>query len=286
MSEETRNEEQRTYWNDQAGASWVKFQDMLDTMLNPLGQAALDALLPVAGENALDIGCGCGHTTLELAKRVAPGGQVTGIDLSAPMLARARERANENNIDNAHFQETDAQTSPFTAASFDIAYSRFGVMFFDNPVAAFTNLRKALRKNGRMSFVCWRSVAENPWIMTTIAAAMEHVTFDPPVPGAPGPFAFADADRVRSILQKAGFANISIEEFTTDMTLGAGASVDETLAFLVRLGPIGRKIASGEIDDATLAKITESVRAGLTPFITDNGVVIGGSTWVVTARAA
>src|SRR5881628_2723223 len=154
-----------------------------------------------AGERVIDIGCGCGDTTIALARRVGPAGLVLGIDVSAPMLARAADAAREAGVAHVRFEHADAQTHRFPAQAFDVLYSRFGVMFFSDPAAAFGNLRTALRPGGRLGFVCWQAVPENPWIAVPLEAAAQHMALPPPpAPGAPGPFSFADPERVRRIL--------------------------------------------------------------------------------------
>src|ERR1700722_16858165 len=188
------NAAQIAYWNETAGPSWVAMQDDLDRELRELGLAAMAALAPRAEERLIDIGCGCGATTLELARRVGPGGGVLGVDISAPMLGVARERAAAEGLAQAGFLPVDG------------AFSRFGVMFFEDPVAAFANIRAAVSPRGRLAFVCWRALAENPWMTVPMAAILPLLPAPPPAqtPGAPGPFAFADRDRLFAILRDAG----------------------------------------------------------------------------------
>src|SRR5262245_36853821 len=201
MSETQANQEQIRYWNEQAGPRWVKRQQQLDVQINQIGLAAMQRASIKPGEDVLDVGCGCGQTALELAERVGPQGLVTGIDISQPMLARARERQREVGMQNIEFLNADAQTYTFGRERFDLAFSRFGVMFFDNPSAAFGNICTALRPNGRLCFLCWQALEKNDWARIPLMAATQHVQPPtPPTPGAPGPFAFADPDRVRHIL--------------------------------------------------------------------------------------
>src|SRR5258705_5710546 len=198
------NAEQIAYWNER-GKQWVAVNDMLDAMIGPLGRHALDRARVAPGEAVLDVGCGCGDTTLELARRVGPSGRVLGVDISAPMLGRARERARAAGATHVIFEQADAQTHAFTAASFDLILLRFRVMFFVDPTAAFANLRPALRSGGRLTFVCWQGFPKNPWMAVPLMAAMPHIKLPtPPAPDAPGPFAFGDDGRVRTILADAG----------------------------------------------------------------------------------
>ena len=199
------NQAQVDYWNTGAGPVWAELQDMLDRQLDPLGRAAQQALDVAPGERVLDIGCGCGHTTLALAEAASPNGQVLGVDISGPMLAVARGRAATNPV--IRFIEADAQTADLPSGAFDAAYSRFGVMFFADPAAAFGNIRRAVRAGGRLGFVCWRAFSENLWMRGPAEAAAAFLPSAPaPDPEAPGPFAFADPSRVRRILEEAGWA--------------------------------------------------------------------------------
>ena len=200
------NAAQIDYWNTVASETWARFQEQLDRQVEPLGLAAMDALAPSDGEHVIDIGCGCGQTSLALASRVAPTGTVVGVDISKPMLEVARRRPRPIASSALTFRQLDAQTDDLGRVVFDAAFSRFGVMFFSDPVAAFANIKASLKPSGRLAFVCWRSLAENPWMQAPLQAALPFIPpVTPPDPTAPGPFAFADADRVRTILIKAEF---------------------------------------------------------------------------------
>lgn len=273
------NADQVAYWNDAAGQAWVDLQDLLDRQVAPLGERAITALAPGAGERILDIGCGCGQTTLELARRVGSAGAVTGVDISRPMLAVARERAAAT--PQASFLEADAQTYPFEAGAYDAAHSRFGVMFFQDPTAAFGNIRRALKPGGRLAFVCWRDMAENPIMTLPMMAASRHLPpGEPPTPGAPGPFAFADPDRVRAILSGAGFEGIDIRP--QDMAAG-GNSLDEALSLALRVGPLGRALR--EHPEARAAAI-EDIRMAFQAHLKDGRVFLPSATWIATARSS
>jgi SAM-dependent methyltransferase len=277
MSDTTANTDQIAYWNDAAGKTWAEFQDALDRQVGPLGARVIEILAPAAGERFLDIGCGCGETTLELAKRVGPSGAVLGVDISQPMLAVARERA--AGVAQASFLQADAQAHPFEAGAYDAIHSRFGVMFFQDPVAAFANLRRALKPGGRLAFVCWRAPAENPIMILPMAAAAPHLPPPvPPTPGAPGPFAFADADRVRGILAGAGFHDIALEP--QDMAAG-GNSLEGALDLALRVGPLGAQLR--ERPEARPAVIAD-VRAALASHLRDGRVFLPSATWIVSAR--
>jgi SAM-dependent methyltransferase len=278
------NAEQIRYWNETAGPRWVAFQRAVDEQLRPLGEIAAERGGIARGDRVLDVGCGCGDTTIALARRVAPGGRVLGIDVSAAMLARARERA--AGAANVEFLEADAQSHALPAAAFDVVYSRFGVMFFTDPAAAFRNLAAALRPGGRLAFVCWQALAANAWISVPLRAAAEHIVLPPrPAPDAPGPFSFADPTRVRDILAGARFRDVELEAVARPLHVGgAGASLDEAVHFLTEgVGPTSSALR--EAGPAFRARVQGAVREALAPFAGPDGVRMDSAAWVVTARA-
>lgn len=269
------------YWNTAAGQTWARYHDDLDRQLAPLGRAVLGELALKAGERVLDIGCGCGHTTLEIAAEVGPSGRAVGVDVSGPMLAVARERAAASGLPSIEFHEADASSLDLSAVPFDAMFSRFGVMFFADPVRAFANLARGLKANGRIGFVCWRPLAENAWMLKPLDAGRRFLPEQPPSdPTAPGPFAFADADRVRGILGAAGFDGISIRPF--DARIGGG-TVDQALELALRVGPLGMALRENpECKDALSAAVREVMQAHLTP----EGVLMPAAVWIVSAHRA
>jgi SAM-dependent methyltransferase len=280
------NAEQRSYWNQQAGPVWVDYQERLDRQIGPHGERALALLAALPGERVLDLGCGCGDSSLALAARVAPGGQVLGLDLSEPMLARARERAAAAGLSNASFRAADAQTAALEPASFDAAFSRFGVMFFADPVAAFRNVRGALRPGGRLAFVCWRPVAENDWVLVPMAAAAPHLSLPPPAaPDAPGPFSFGAAERVRGILEASGFEAIRIEAAELPMAPGGG-DLDEAADTFLEVGPVASALREMKADGELRKKVRLAVRASFEPHQHAGRVELGSAIWLVQARRA
>ncbi|MFI5394146.1 MAG: class I SAM-dependent methyltransferase [Candidatus Binatia bacterium] len=277
------NAEQIQYWNELAGQKWVAFQPLLDAQLSPLGRRTMERAGVASGERVLDVGCGCGNSTLDLARRVGSAGAVTGIDISTVMLERARQAAGEAGVTQARFENADAQTHRFPPSSFDVLFSRFGVMFFTDPAAAFANLRQALRPGGRVGFVCWQGLQHNPWMRVPLSAALPHIPPPPlPAPDAPGPFAFADVDRVRAILTRAGFTVLNIEALNESLSVGGGRDLDDTASFLVHIGPLGRLLRDAE--DDVRARVAESVRDAIAPFATPQGVRMPSAAWVVTAQ--
>jgi SAM-dependent methyltransferase len=257
--------------------AWAEVREPLERQLAPLGQHALAALAPRPGEHVLDIGCGGGETALDLARAIAPDGTVVGIDLSAAVLAFARRAA--EGCKRVRFIQADAGVYPFEPASFDAAFSRFGVMFFADPVAAFTNIRRSLRPNGRLAFVCWRALEENQLDMLPLKAVTPYL---PPLPAddrdAPGPFAFADANRVRRILEDADFGEIEISAH--DEQVGSG-NLDTMLAVCSRVGALGKILRENpELRTTTLP----AVRSALAAHDGPRGVRLNAATWIVTAR--
>jgi SAM-dependent methyltransferase len=275
----TTNAQQIEYWNGPAGERWARAQDRIDHHLGLITETLVVHAAPREGERVLDIGCGGGTTALLLRERVGPSGAVTGIDISARILAVARARAHAGMADVA-FIDADAATYDFEPV-FDLAFSRFGVMFFDDPVAAFANLRKALVKGGRLVFVCWRIFRENEWAFAPYEAALDLLPPAVPTdPHAPGPFAFADANRLYSILRQAAFHDIQIKPH--DTTVNLGESLDDALTEALTLGPLAR--AAAELDEATRDKIRARIAPVIAKHKTSYGIVAPAAVWLVSAR--
>lgn len=279
------NADQIEFWNGDAAERWVALGTQLDAMLQPLGLAAMDRAAPAQGHKVLDVGCGCGETTIDLAHRVGPGGSVTGIDISAVMLSRAGLRAKPGNGVDVTFQNADAETHRFEDASFDHIFSRFGVMFFQNPTAAFANLRKALRPEGRMTFICWRTPRENPWVAVPMSIAKRHVDW-PEAAGVDGPgeFAFADRARFEDALSGAGFQIEAVDSLDIDVTVGGGGDVKATVDFFMQQGPAARVM--GEATEAQREAVKADLEDALAPYLTRQGVRMTTGTWLVSAKAA
>lgn len=278
------NTAQAEHWNTGPGVShWVSNQHRYDRMHQPFTTMILDAAGLRPGEQVLDVGCGAGGTTIAAARLVTPG-EVTGVDLSAPMLELARAGAQEAGLGNATFHQDDVQVRRFGPARFDAVISRFGVMFFEDPVAAFTNIRSAVRPGGRLVFVCWQSLAANDWLLIPGAALAEIV---PPgdfgTAAGPGMFAFADQNLVYEILAGAGWTDIQITPQQVRLLVGGGGSVADTADFL-RSATIGRTMLAGA-DAATTDRALAAVRAALAQHADADGVHLGAGVWLVQAAA-
>ena len=282
-----QNKSQIEFWNGDTGRNWVAYDALMEAMLQPIGETVMDAFRFEPHARALDIGCGCGHPTLSLATRIGSGGSVIGVDISAPMLSVARELTVEKAPERApiNFLEVDAQVHPFEPESFEHVFSRFGVMFFEEPVAAFRNIHHALTASGTLAFCCWQSRTVNPFMTVPAQAALELLPAPPEMPPhAPGPFAFAEPDYVHSILSRSGFSDISIMPLSHDLVFGAGLSLSEIVEHLVKIGPIAQMVR--EAPDALQQPVRDRVASALTPFFTaTGGVNLEGQFWQVTANA-
>ena len=281
MAEPQSNADQIAYWNGEAGKRWASQQSRLDAMLAPISSAVLQTAAAKPGERVLDVGCGCGQTSISLASTVGGAGRVVGADVSAPMLALAKERAGTAHA-NLTFMEADAAAHRFEPHAFDLLFSRFGVMFFADPDAAFANMRKALKHDGRVAFACWRDWRENEWVRVPIAAVRPHVPPQPQLgPEDPGPFSFANPGRVRRILANAGFDVITMKPFDTRIEIGQ--SLDDAADYLQEFGPISRMLTDASA--AQKQQAAASLREGLAPFARTAPVMLGAAVWIVTAKA-
>jgi SAM-dependent methyltransferase len=271
MATQQDNSGQVEFWNGDAGQKWVRSQQRLDRMLSVVSDRILEAAKPSAADSVLDIGCGCGDTSIAIAKS---GANVTGIDISAPMLAHARHRA-----PGITFLETDASTNEFKP-DYSLLFSRFGVMFFANPDAAFANMRRALVPAGRLAFACWRDWRENEWVRVPMTVARPLLPPQPQMgPEDPGPFSFADLGRVRRILAGAGFDRI--EARPVDVPMEMGKTLDEAVLHLQEIGPVSRMLTDAGQD--VREKVVTAIREAVRPYGTRLPITLGAAIWIVTA---
>lgn len=278
-------EKDRTHdWNGDSGDRWAANIERLDRMLQDFGDAAIAAAAPRSGERVIDIGSGSGTSSFALARLTGRGGQVLGVDISRQLVALAESLATQDQP--VKFLCADAEVSALPPAHFDLLFSRFGVMFFDDPVAAFGHMRHSLKPGGRMAFVCWRGAAENDWVRLPIAAIRDIVEVAPADPEAPGPFAFGNRDRLERILTAAGFADVAIAPFDAVIPYGSGETreqaVDDALDMAFEVGPLSRALA--DQPDDIRARAASAVRAALAQRPGETSVMIDGAAWIVTAR--
>ena len=272
------NSEQIALWNDTAGRAWVETQETLDGVLLPFEKLLVGAVAERKPQRVLDVGCGTGSTTLAIARQLGRNGSAVGIDISEPMIALARERAAAVSTP-PRFLCADAQTHAFDNASFDMVVSRFGVMFFDDPVRAFANLRRATASGGALNVIAWRSAAENPFMTAAERAAAPFVPEMPArKPDEPGQFAFADRGRVYSILEKGGWGEIDIQPIDVECTLPKR----ELEIYFTRLGPLGRVLP--QLQETARAGVVEAVRAAFDPYVHGAEVRFSAACWIVEAR--
>lgn len=277
-------EQQRAYWNGEGSEPWIRTQVERDESLGPLGELAQAALALRPGERVVDIGCGCGGTSFELAEQVGPDGHVLGLDISEPMLELAEQRRREMGLDHIRFEAGDATVADFPGAPFDAVFSRFGVMFFAEPVKAFVNIRGAMKPGGRIGFVAWRAVTENPWVNLAREVVLRHVPAPPPQPAdAPGQFSFADSARVERILSDAGFIDIALAPRNLPFRVTAGTDMETALKAVTTRGPSGRLLA--DADEATLERIRAELKPIIAPHLSPNGLHLDSAVWLVTATA-
>lgn len=277
------NSAQIEFWNGAHGVSWAQYADIVDVMFGDITDAVLDAAAIGTGDKVLDLGCGNGGTTLAAAGRVTPVGSVTAVDVSAPMIERAKARSAAAGLTNVTYILGDAAAYPFAAQSFDALISRLGAMFFEDPESAFRNMIPALVPGARVALGVWRGPRENLWAMGPVAAAREFLEMPPrPGPEDPGPFSFADPDRVKKVLGAAGLLDIDLAPL--DFQIPLGRTLDEALNFVMEMGPLSAPLGTvtGDSRDKAIAAITGVLKDNQG----DDGVVrLAGACWIVTGRA-
>jgi SAM-dependent methyltransferase len=277
------NPEQAEFWSDLA-QTWFELDDLLEEVSGPPGLWAMDRLSLQSAQRVVDLGCGTGGTTLELASRVGPDGAVLGVDIAPEMLVHARQRVERAGANNVEFLVTDVQSGDLGEGRFDAAYSRFGVMFFSNPIAALSNVHRALRGGGVLSFACWQSVFENEWMLVPAAAAMSVTGSTPemPEPDQPGPFSMADPDRVRSLLEDSGFVHVEIEP-RNDFVAVAEDGIGDVALRIIRVGAARTMLSDS--DEDTVGRVVAAIEEALHSRVGDGHVRISRGVLLVAAGA-
>jgi SAM-dependent methyltransferase len=281
------NREQAALWNGASGEAWVREQKLLDASFVNFEKVLVDEVSRAGAHRVLDVGCGSGATSLAIARHLGSAGTCTGIDISAPLIELARARARCDDVGDsvgaggrAGFLLADAQTHEFADAQYDLAVSRFGVMFFEDPVAAFANLRGALRSGGGLRAITFRDASENPFMTTAERAAAPMLPDLPPRrPDAPGQFAFADPARVQGILSAAGWSAIDLAPIDVPCAFPAS----ELVGYFTRLGPVAPVLRGA--DETTRARVIDRVREGFSPFVEGDEVRFVAACWMISATA-
>ena len=279
---EDKNVKQKEFWSGAGGDVWVNKQKEMDIMLNPLGQRAIDKLDLSNSKRILDIGCGCGATTLEIAKMI-PEGKIIGVDISEPMLNQARKDALEMSLSNTEFVVQDVQTDEISKDAFDIAFSRFGVMFFEDSYEAFKNINNALKIGGQLSFVCWQEPLLNPWQCLSIQVIKQFIDLPTPPPKSPGPFAFEDKSYIEDILDRSNFKEINIYDNQEEIIMFSGKSLKEASEDYLTINPVVTEMLKNSPKELK-EEILEALIIKFSDFHEDHGLVFPSATWIVTAK--
>ena len=279
---EDKNIKQKQFWSGAGGDVWVDKQREMDIMLNPLGERVIQGLDLKEETKILDIGCGCGATTLEIAKIVNQG-EVIGVDISEPMLERATQTASDMALTNISYQVKDVQVDEMPNKYFDIAFSRFGVMFFEDPFEAFNNINHSLKDDGQLSFVCWQHASLNPWQSLSIQVIKEFLDLPAPPPKSPGPFAFEDKSYIEEILNASGFRDIEIKDNQEDIIMFSGKSIREACEDYLTINPVVTEMLKNSPSELR-EEILEALIGKFSDYHKDDGLLFPSATWIVTAK--
>ena len=279
---EDKNIKQRQFWSGAGGDVWVNKQREMDIMLNPLGDRVIERLDLKSDAKIIDIGCGCGATTLEIAKKITQG-EILGVDISEPMLDKAAETAREMSLSNISFEVKDVQVDVMPQNYFDVAFSRFGVMFFEDPFEAFKNIHSSLKEDGLLSFVCWQNASLNPWQSLSIQVIKEFLDLPAPAPKSPGPFAFEDKTYLEDILRESGFKGLEILDNREDIIMFSGKSIREACEDYLTINPVVTEMLKNSKPELT-EEILEALVIKFSNFHQNDGLLFPSATWIVTAK--
>jgi ubiquinone/menaquinone biosynthesis C-methylase UbiE len=279
---EDKNIKQRQFWSGAGGDVWVNKQREMDIMLNPLGDRVIERLDLKSDAKIIDIGCGCGATTLEIAKKITQG-EILGVDISEPMLDKAAETAREMSLSNISFEVKDVQVDVMPQNYFDVAFSRFGVMFFEDPFEAFKNIHTSLKEDGLLSFVCWQNASLNPWQSLSIQVIKEFLDLPAPAPKSPGPFAFEDKTYLEEILRESGFKGLEILDNQEDIVMFSGKSIREACEDYLTINPVVTEMLKNSKPELT-EEILEALVIKFSNFHQNDGLLFPSATWIVTAK--
>jgi len=272
-------------WAGEMGLKWLANLSLFEEMIAPIGDALLASADYQPGENVIDLGCGGGATTLAIAQKVAPSGKVMGIDISPDLTKAAQERATKTSVTNIEFICGDATSVKLPDAPYDRLFSRFGSMFFENPIQAFSNLHGLLKKDGRIDLAVWGPPRDNLWMMEMMGVVRNHIEVPPAIPRAPGPFAFEDLDYLNDILSGSGFTEIDVATYKGLQPVGGtGATPEQAVEFAMASMAVGR-LLSEKGDEVLQAASQELINLFSNHYIPDQGVLMQGKTWLVTAIA-
>tara|TARA_B110000495_G_scaffold175513_1_gene166354 strand:+ start:212 stop:1057 length:846 start_codon:yes stop_codon:yes gene_type:complete len=277
------NEEQKDYWTNSAGKLWVKDKVEKDNMLEPLGNYALSKFNIIEGMNVLDIGCGTGITTTQIAKKINNIGYVSGLDFSETMINEAIKYSEKLGIKNINFAVKDIQNDELKILEYDAAFSRFGVMFFSNPIMAFKNIYSALKKNGILTFICWQSQKENPWYNSGLEIVKKYIDVPLPKENSPGPFAYADKSYIHNILTNSGYKDIEFYSYEKDIELFKGLTLESAIREYIESTPIFKEkiLILGALDKE---KIFLEIKDIWEPYFKDKHLLFPSKTWVIKCK--
>ena len=277
------NEEQKDYWTNSAGKLWVKDKVEKDNMLEVLGNYALSKFNIIEGMNVLDIGCGTGITSTQIAKKINNIGYVTGLDLSETMINEAIKYSEKLGIKNINFAVKDIQNEELKILEYDAAFSRFGVMFFSNPIMAFKNIYSALKKNGILTFICWQSQKENPWYNSGLEIVKKYIDVPLPKENSPGPFAYADKSYIHNILTNSGYKDIEFYSYEKDIELFKGLTLESAIREYIESTPIFKEkmLILGALDKE---KIFLEIKDIWEPYFKDKHLLFPSKTWVIKCK--